>query len=171
MTTTEFCHETRVLGDLVNNGLRFRSAEFWIVGACRRIQAAIPAHSNPSKVNWSTARLMTAAASVDNGVQPALRGHAARRAREEHDVLDMLRGRAAGIPLGSGGGAVGIDTGADDGTSKSSTGGQKGCGAAVVGRNLGIPVSATFWVNASRAIPLLTFTNVKTIAYIFCENI
>ena len=67
---------------------------------------------------------MTVAASVDVGVQPALRGYAARRAREEHE-------------LGSGGGADGIDTGADDGTSKSSTGGHKGCGAARKGRKPG----------------------------------
>ena len=36
------------------------------------------------KVNWSTARLMT------DGVQPALRGFAARSARAEHE-LDLLR--------------------------------------------------------------------------------
>ena len=47
------------------------------------------AYSNPSKVNWSTARLMTVTASVDDGVQPA---------REERE-LDLVRGRAAGIAL------------------------------------------------------------------------
>ena len=53
-----------------------------------------------------------------------LRGYAARRAREEHE-LDLLRGRAAEAALGSGGGVGGTDTGAEDGTSKPSTGGQK----------------------------------------------
>ena len=46
-------------------------------------------------------------------------GHAARRVREEHE-LDLLRGRAAGIALGSGGRADGIDIGADDGACRSS---------------------------------------------------
>ena len=58
-----------------------------------------------------------------------LRGYAARRAREEHE-LDLLRGRAAEAALGSGGGVGRTDTGAEDGTSKPSTGGQKGRGAA-----------------------------------------
>ena len=52
------------------------------------------AYSNTSKVNWTTARLMTVAASVDDGVQPEVCGYAARRAREEHE-LDL--------PLGSDG--------------------------------------------------------------------
>ena len=39
-------------------------------------------------------RLMTLTASVDDGVQLALGGYAARRAREELE-LDLLRGRAA----------------------------------------------------------------------------
>ena len=43
----------------------------------------------------------------------ALRGYAARPARQEHQ-LNLLRGRAAGVALGSGGGVDGIDTGADD---------------------------------------------------------
>ena len=37
----------------------------------------------------------------------------------EHE-LDLMRGRAAGVALGSGGGVDGNDTGADDGTTKSS---------------------------------------------------
>ena len=64
---------------------------------------------------------------VDDGVQPALRGYAARRAREEHE-LDLLRGCAAGIALGSGG-AYGIGTGADNVTGTSLSGGQEGRGA------------------------------------------
>ena len=71
---------------------------------------------------------VTVAALVDDGVQRALRGYAARCAREEHE-LDLLRVRAAGIALGSGG-VDGIDTGADGVITKSSTGGQKGRGAA-----------------------------------------
>ena len=51
------------------------------------------------------------------GVQPALPGYKARRAREDHE-LDLLRGRAAGV-AGSGGGVDGMDTGAADGTIKS----------------------------------------------------
>ena len=68
------CHETWVLVDIVYYGLRFDqlNAGSWGVFelACRRIQGAISACSNPKKVNWSTARLMTVAASVDDGLQP-----------------------------------------------------------------------------------------------------
>ena len=63
---------------------------------------------------------------MDDGVQLGLCGYA-RRVREELE-LDLLRGRMAGIPLGSCGGVDGIDTGADDGASTSSIGGQKGRG-------------------------------------------
>ena len=97
------CHETRVLVDIV-----------YFAGS-------LPFSS--SFVEESTARLMTLAASMDDGAQPALQGYAARRAREEHE-LDLLRGWAAWISLGSGGGVHGIVTGADDGTSKSSTNGR-----------------------------------------------
>ena len=100
--------------------------------ACRRLQAVISAYSDPSKMNWSTARLMTAASSVDGLVQPALCGYAASRAREEYD-WDLPRDRVAGIALGSGVGPDGIDAGADDGTGKSSSGGQKGRGVANTG--------------------------------------
>ena len=33
--------------------------------------------------------------------------------------------------------------------------------------DLGHPVAATFWASASRAIPVLTFNNVKNLAYLF----
>ena len=126
------CHETRVLVDILYFGLRFDqlNAGTWAVFelACRRLQAVISAYSDPSKMNWSTARLMT----VDGLVQPALCGYAARRAREEYD-WDLPRDRVAGIALGSGVGPDGIDAGADDGTGKSSSGGQKGRGVANTG--------------------------------------
>ena len=95
-------HETRVLVDIVHFVLCFDQLNAGSLAvfelACGRIQAVISACSNPSKVNTSTARLMTVAAS--DGVQPALCGYVVRRAREEHE-LDLLRG-----------------TGADDGTNK-----------------------------------------------------
>ena len=72
------CHETRVLVDIVCFGLCIDQLNAGSLAvfelACRRLQAVSSAYSNPSRVNWSTARLMTVAASVDDAVQPALRG-------------------------------------------------------------------------------------------------
>ena len=66
------CHETRVLVDIVYYRLCFDQLNTGpsavVELAYRRLQAVTSAHSNPSKVNWSTARLMTVAASVDDGV-------------------------------------------------------------------------------------------------------
>ena len=62
------CHETRLLVDIVNFGFCFDQLKVGSLAvfelACRRIEAVISAYSNPSAVNWNTARLMAMAASV-----------------------------------------------------------------------------------------------------------
>ena len=64
-------HETRVMVDIVYFGLCFDQLNAGSLAvfelACRRIQAVISAYSKVSNMNWSTARLMTVAALVDDG--------------------------------------------------------------------------------------------------------
>ena len=64
------CQKTRVLVDIVCYGLCFDQLNASSLAvfelACRRLQAVISADTNPSKVNWCTARLMTVASSVDD---------------------------------------------------------------------------------------------------------
>ena len=86
------CHEMKVLVDVLHycqfdqlnlGGL----ATYELV--CRRLQAIINAYKVPGKANWSTAKLFSGGIGIDDGIQPSLRAHVARKAREMRELENL----------------------------------------------------------------------------------